>query len=149
MKINAALVVAFLCLAAFIMPWGAFVSDPFYVHTYSILASSLLVIACYTVSRAGWAVAVQIIECLCIIYQSNVILNWDNPVDGYYHYHDEFMMCAFLLELLFISTSITKVAVVMDGITGIFRRSFLSFMRLYPSERSGINLSNDKEHRQC
>jgi len=149
MKRNAALVVAFLCALTFVMPWGAVVSDPFYIHTYSILASSLLVIACYTVSRAGWAIAVQIIECLCIIYQSNVILNWDNPVDGYYHYHDEFMMCAFILELLFISTSIKKVAAVWDGITGFIRNSFLSLVRLYPSERGGINLSNDKEHHKC
>ena len=149
MKRNAALVVAFLCLLAFIMPWGAVVSDPFYVHTYSILASSLLVIACYSVSRAGWAVAVQIIECLCIIYQSNVILNWDNPVDGYYHYHDEFMMAAFIFELLFISTSIKKIAAVMDGISGTLGRTFLSIVRLYPSERSGVSLSNDKEHHQC
>jgi len=149
MKTNAALVVAFLCLLAFIMPWGAVVSDPFYIHTYSILSSSLLVIACYAVSRAGWAVAVQIIECLCIIYQSNVVMNWDNPVDGYYLYHDEFMMCAFILELLFISTSIKKIAAVMDGITHSIGRTFLSFVRLYPSERGGINLPNDKEHHQC
>ncbi len=125
MKRNAALVVAFLCAFAFVMPWGAVVSDPFYIHTYSILASSLLVIACYTVSRAGWA------------------------IDGYYHYHDEFMICAFILELLFISASIKKVAAVWDGITSFIRRSFISLVRLYPSERGGINLSNDKEHHQC
>ena len=149
MKRNAALVVAFLCLLAFIMPWGAFVSDPFYIHTYSIFASSLLVMACNRLSSASWSTLVQIAECTCIIYQAQVVMNWDSPIDGFYYYHDEFMMSVFIFELFCISTSIKKIAAVMDGITSTFGRTFLSFMRLYPSERSGINLRNDKEHHQC
>jgi len=149
MKRNAALVVAFLCLLAFIMPWGAVVSDPFYIHTYSILASTLLVIACNRLSSATWSTLVQISECVCIIYQSQVVMNWDSPTDGFYYYHDEFMLSVFIIELLFISTSLKKIAAVMDGITGTIGRILLSFVRLYPSERGGINLRNDKEHHQC
>ena len=149
MKINAALVAAFLCVLAFIMPWSAVVSDPFYIHTYSILGSTLLVIACNRLSSATWSTLVQIAECVCIIYQAQVVMNWDNPTDGFYYYHDEFMLSAFIFELLCISTSINKIAAVMDGITSTIGRTFLSFMRLYPSERGGINLRNDKEHHQC
>jgi len=149
MKRNAALVVAFLCLLAFIMPWGAFISDPFYIHTWSILASTLLVIACNRLSSAAWSTLVQIAECVCIIYQAQVVMNWDSPTDGFYCYHDEFMLSVFIIELLFISTSLKKIAAVMDGITGTIGRILLSFVRLYPSERGGINLRNDKEHHQC
>lgn len=133
MKRNAALVVAFLCSLSFVMPWGAFVSDPFYVHTWAILSSTLLVIACNRLSNAAWSTLVQITECVCIIYQSQVVMNWDNPADGFYYYHDQFMLFAFFFELLCISTSINKFAAVMDGIASTLRRTFLSFMRLYPA----------------
>lgn len=149
MKKNAALVVAFLCLLTFIMPWGAVVSDPFYIHTYSIFASTLLVMACNRLSRESWSTLVQISECTCIIYQAQVVMNWDSPTDGFYRYHDEFMMSVFIFELFCISTSIKKIAAVMDGITSTLGRTFLSVVRLYPSERGGINLRNDKEHHQC
>ena len=69
--------------------------------------------------------------------------------DGFYCYHDEFMMSVFIFELFCISTSIKKIAAVMDGITSTLGRTFLSIVRLYPSERGGINVSNDKEHHQC
>jgi len=149
MKRNAALVVAFLCLLTFVMPWGAFVSDPFYIHTYSILGSTLLVIACNRLSSATWSTLVQIAECVCIIYQAQVVMNWDNPADDFYYFHDEFMLSAFIFELICLSTSINKMAAVMDGITSTIGRLLLSFVRLYPVERGGINLRNDKEHHQC
>lgn len=149
MKKNAALVVAFLCALTFVMPWGAFVSDPFYIHTYSILGSTILVISCNRLSSATWSTLVQIAECVCIIYQSQVVMNWDNPTDVFYRYHDEFMLSAFIFELLCISTSINKIAAVIDGISSTIGRTFLSFMRLYPSEHNGINMRNDKERHQC
>jgi len=145
MKRNAALVVAFLCALTFVMPWAAFVSDPFYVHTWSIFASSLLVASCFILSRSLWSVGVQTVEVACIIYQAQIVFNWDNPSDLYYIYHDEFMLSAFILELLLISTSITKIAAVLDGITDAFRRIFIFTVRLYPSERRGFNLSDNKE----
>lgn len=149
MKKNAALVVAFLCSLAFFMPWGAFVSDPLYIHTYSILGSTLLVIACNRLSSANWSTLVQIAECVCIIYQAQVVMNWDNPADDFYRYHDEFMLSAFIFELICISTSIKKFAAVMDGITSYLGRTFLSVVRLYPVERRHLNLHYDKERRQC
>jgi hypothetical protein len=149
MKRNAALVVAFLCLLTFIMPWGAFVSDPFYIHTWAIFSSTLLVIACHLLSRSLWSFCVQTIEVACIVYQTQVIFGWDNQADPFYIYHDQFMLCALIFELLCISTSINKFAAVMDGITGYIGRTFLSFVRLYPAERRHINLPYDKERRQC
>jgi len=149
MRRNAALIVAFLCALTFVMPWAEFVSDPFYVHTWSIFASSILVACCFILSRSLWSVGVQTVEVACIIYQAQIVFNWDNPADLYYIHHDQFMLAAFILELLLISTSIKKISAVLDGITSAFGRTFLSFVRLYPSERAGINLSNDKEHGQC
>ena len=149
MKRNAALVVAFLCLVAFIMPWGWFVSDPFYVHTYSILASTMLVIACNRLSGATWSILVQVAECTCIIYQSQLVMNWDNPVDGFYYYHDEFMLSVFILELLFISSTINKIVSANGGIASYLRRAFLSFVYIYPGECSGIGLHYDSGRAQC
>jgi len=145
MRRNAALVVAFLCALTFVMPWAEFVSDPFYVHTWSIFASSLLVACCFMLSRSLWSVGVQTVEVACIIYQAQIVFNWDNPADLYYIHHDQFMLCAFILELLLISTSLTKIAAVLDGISDALRRTFLFTVRLYPSERGGIHLPHDKE----
>jgi uncharacterized membrane protein YozB (DUF420 family) len=149
MKKNAALVVAFLCAFCFIMPWGAFVSDPFYIHVVSIFASFFIVSSCYFISRAWWAVAVQFVEIACVIYQAQVWINWDNPVDQYYIYHDQFMLCAFILELLFVFASTNKFMVAWDGITGIVRHLFFSIVRVYPLERRGFDIHHDTEHRQC
>ena len=41
-------------------------------------------------------------------------MNWDSPTDGFYCYHDEFMMSVFIFELFCISTSIKKIAAVME-----------------------------------
>jgi len=149
MKRNAALVVAFLCVVTFIMPWGEFVSDPSYIHTWAIFSSTMLVIACHLLSRSIWSFCVQTIEVACIVYQAQVIFGWDNQADPFHIYHDEFMLSAFIFELLCISTSINKIAAVMDGITSYIGRTFLSFVRLYPVERRHINLPYDKERRQC
>lgn len=149
MKKNAALVAAFLCVLAFIMPWSAVVSDPFYIHTWSIFASTVLVIACHILSRSLWSFCVQATEVACIVYQAQVIFVWNNTADPFYIYHNQFMISAFIFELICISTSINKFAAVLDGITYAFRRTFLSFVRLYPVERRHINLPYDKERRQC
>lgn len=146
---KAALIAAFLCSLFFIMPWAAVVSDPFYVHTVSIGASLLLVIVCYFLSARMWSVAIQVIECLCIIYQAEVVTNWDNPVDKFYIFHDEFMLCAFILELIFIIGSLDKITAVIHGIADTFRRAFLAIVSLYPVQHFGLDVSDYKENHWC
>lgn len=146
---KAALIAAFLCSLFFIMPWAAVVSDPFYVHTVSIGASLLLVIVCYFLSSRMWAMAVQVIECACIFYQAEVIKHWDNSVDVWYTNHDEFMLCAFILELIFIIGSLDKITVALHGITDTFRRAFLAIVSLYPVQHFGFDVLNDKENHWC
>jgi len=138
-----------LCSLAYFFPWSIFHFDPFYIHPLSMLSSLFLVIACYLLSRARWSIAVQIIECLCIIYQSNVIVNWDDIGDTYYLYCNDFMLAAFLLELLFIVVSIDKVKVAAHGITNTLRRAFLALVSIYPCEPSGVFELNNKEHFPC
>jgi len=149
MKRNAALVVAFLCLLAFVMPWGAFVSDPFYIHTWSIFASTLIVITCNRLSAAVWSSLIQISECICIIYQANVIFNWDNQYDAYYIYHDAFMLGVLILELLFIAVSIRKISAAIDEVTGHIRRAFLSFVCIYPIEYCHFSIHDHSGCAQC
>jgi len=144
-----ALVALFLCAIFFVMPWATVVSDPFYVHVVSILASLSLVIACYFLSSKIWSVAIQVIECGCIIYQAEVISNWDNPADKYYINHDEFMLLAFILELIFILASFNKIKAGVHGIANTLRRAFLSLVYLYPSEHSIFTVHNNERDFNC
>jgi len=146
MKRNAALVAAFLCVLAFVMPWGYLVSDPFYVHVASIAASTFIVIACALLSRATWSVAIQIIESICVIWQSKIVLNWDNQQDFFYIVHDQFMLLAFGIELLFLATQTPIYRKTKDAVSNFFRCAFLALVRLYPIERVGNNTHNIKGH---
>ena len=146
---RSALLALFLCSLLFVMPWAAVVSDPFYVHTVSIGASLLLVIVCYFLSSRMWSTAVQVIECACIIYQAEVVTNWDNPVDIFYTYHDQFMLIAFILELAFILCSLDKIMAAIHGIRDTIRRSFLAIVSLYPIQHFGLDVLDDKENHWC
>jgi len=135
MKRNAALVVAFLCLAAFFMPWDMVVPDPFYIHVLSMTASSILVIVAARLNRtATWSTVVQVVESACTAWQATIILNWDNPNDVFYLIHDEFMMCAFVIEMLFLIPQIPIIAGFKDALSNSFRRAFLFVVRAYPNQ---------------
>lgn len=138
MKRNAALVVAFLCLVAFFMPWDMVVPDPFYVHVVSIAASTLIVIVAAILSRAQWSLVVQIVESVCVVWQSKVVLNWDNPNDIFYLVHDDFMLCAFVIEMLFLVPQTPIYARLKDAISNTLRRAFLALVLVYPNN-SGLH----------
>ena len=138
MKRNAALVVAFLCTGAFFMPWDMVVPDPFYVHVVSIVASTLIVIVAAILSRAQWSLVIQIVESVCVVWQSKVVLNWDNPNDIFYLVHDDFMLCAFVIEMLFLLPQIPILARFKDAISDSLRRAFLALVRVYPNN-SGLH----------
>lgn len=146
MKRNAALVAAFLCVFFYFMPWGSVVSDPFYIHAASIAASTLIVIVCALISRATWSLVIQVVESICVIWQSKIILNWDNETDIFYLLHDDFMMLAFGIELLFLATQTPIYRTLKDAISNTLRRAFLAIVRVYPSERGLHNSYYAKGH---
>jgi len=141
MKKNAALVAAFLCVFFFFMPWDSVVSDPFYIHAASISASTFIVIVCAFISRATWSLVIQIIESICVIWQSKIILNWDNKQDVFYIFHDDFMLLAFGIELLFLATQTPIYRTLKDAISNTIRRAFLALVRVYPNN-SGLHDSH-------
>lgn len=106
-----------LCMVAYIFPWPLFV-DGQNLHAIYVFSSLCLVGAFYFIDRAWWAVSIQIIECLCIIYESKVILNWSNESDAFYLYHDQFTTLALMLEIGII---VGSMAGVWHGISKFFR----------------------------
>jgi len=137
MKKNAALVAAFLCVLFYAMPWHLLVPDPFYVHVASIAASTALVIVCALLSRAMWSAVIQCVESACVIWQAQIIVNWDNQQDIFYILHDDFMLLAFGIELLFLATQTPIYRTLRDAISNIVGRAFLALVRVYPAQRVG------------
>ena len=146
MKRNAALVAAFLCAFFYFMPWGSVVGYPFYIHVASIAASAFIVMVCAVLSRAMWSTIIQTVECVCVIWQSKIILNWDNETDIFYLLHDDFMMLAFGIELLFLATQTPIYRTIKDAVSDSLRRAFLAIVRVYPSERDMHTTHNYKGH---
>lgn len=138
MKKNAALVTAFLCVLFYVMPWHWVASDPFYVHVLSLAASTVLVVACALLNRtAAWSIAIQIIESICVVWQAQIIVNWDNQQDIFYLLHDDFMLLAFGIELLFLATQTPIYRTLRDALSNTLRRAFLVVVRVYPAQRVG------------
>lgn len=144
MKKNAALVAAFLCVLFYAMPWHLLVSDPFYVHVASIAASTALVIVCALLSRAMWSTVIQCVESACVTWQATIVMNWNNPHDIFYILHDDFMLLAFGIELLFLSTQTPIYRTLSDGISNAVRRAFLALVRVYPAQRVGHDTHHAK-----
>jgi len=144
MKKNAALVVAFLCAFFYFMPWGSVVSDPFYIHVVSVAASAFIVMVCAVLSRAMWSTVIQTVECVCVIWQSKIILNWDNETDIFYLLHDDFMILAFGIELLFLATQTPIYRTIKDAVSDTIRRAFLALVRVYPAQRGMHDTHNLK-----
>lgn len=137
MKKNAALVAAFLCVIFYFMPWHLIVSDPFYVHGISIAASTVIVIVCAFLSRAMWSTVIQCVESICVVWQAQIIVNWDNQQDIFYILHDDFMLLAFGIELLFLATQTPIYRTLRDALSNTLRRAFLAIVRVYPAQRVG------------
>lgn len=146
MKKNAALVAAFLCVFFYVMPWHLLVPDPFYVHVASIAASTALVIVCAILSRAMWSTVIQCVESACVVWQANIVMNWNNQQDVFYILHDDFMLLAFGIELVFLATQTPIYRTLKDAISNTIRRSFLALVRVYPSERGLHNSPYAKGH---
>jgi hypothetical protein len=146
MKKNAALVAAFLCVFSYFMPWGSVVSDPFYIHVASIAASAVIVITCAVLSREMWSTIIQTVECVCVIWQSKIVLNWDNETDIFYLLHDDLMMLALGIELLFLATQTPIYRTTKDAVSNTIRRAFLALVRVYPSERDMHTTHHYKGH---
>lgn len=144
MKKNAALVVAFLCVFFYFMPWGVVVPDTFYVHVVSIAASTALVIVCALLSRAMWSTVIQCVESACVVWQAQIIMNWDNQQDIFYILHDDFMLLAFGIELLFLATQTPIYRTLRDAISNTLRRAFLALVRVYPAQRISHNTHHIK-----
>jgi hypothetical protein len=144
MKKNAALVAAFLCVLFYIMPWHLLAPDPFYVHVASIAASTALVIVCALLSRAMWSAVIQCVESACVIWQAQIIMNWDNQQDIFYLLHDDFMLLAFGIELFFLATQTPIYRTIRDALSNALRRTFLALVRVYPAQRVGHNTHSVK-----
>jgi len=144
MKRNAALVVAFLCVFFYFMPWDLVVPDPFYVHVVSIAASTALVIVCALLSRAVWSTVIQCVESVCVMWQAQIIVNWDNQQDIFYILHDDFMLLAFGIELLFLATQTPIYRTLRDAVSNTIRRAFLALVRVYPAQRGMHDTHNFK-----
>lgn len=137
MRKNAAVIAAFLCVLFYAMPWHLLVPDPFYVHVVSIAASTAIVIACALLSRAMWSTVIQCVESACVTWQATIVMNWNNPHDIFYILHDEFMLLAFGIELLFLATQTPIYRTLRDALSNTIRRAFLAIVRLYPDQRLG------------
>jgi hypothetical protein len=144
MKKNAAVIAAFLCVLFYAMPWHLLVPDPFYVHVASIAASTALVIVCALLSRAMWSTVIQCVESACVIWQAKIIMNWDNQQDIFYLLHDDFMLLAFGIELLFLANQTPIYRTLRDAISNTTRRAFLALVRVYPSQRELHDTHNIK-----
>jgi ABC-type polysaccharide/polyol phosphate export permease len=134
----------FLCVLFYAMPWYLLVPDPFYVHVASIAASTTLVIVCALLSRAMWSTVIQFVESTCVIWQSQIIMNWDNQQDIFYLLHDDFMLLAFGIELLFLATQTPIYRTLRDALSNALRCAFLALVRVYPSQRVGHDTHNIK-----
>lgn len=144
MKKNAAVIAAFLCFLFYAMPWHLLVPDPFYVHVASIAASTALVIVCSLLSRALWSTVIQCVESACVTWQATIVMNWNNQHDIFYLLHDDFMLLAFGIELLFLSTQTPIYRTLSDALSNTLRRAFLALVRVYPDQRVGHNTHNIK-----
>ena len=127
-----------LVLLLWFWPWQLFSGDlPADWLLSAITMQLVFVIACNILTNESWAIAITIIEGVCMLFNVLIVLI-GAPISLY---HDDIMLAAFILELLIITISLQGVAV--GGSSG--NRISLAGSSLWASRSSLHSLQRGKE----